>query len=81
MGAGCSRGCVEKVCDAAVRPQEKNSEESRWAAGIAEDGVEVARDVVEEPDSGGVDDDAMGGKRECVKWEIHFCRVKGDFGS
>ena len=64
MGAGFSRACVEKSSGVAVRPQEKNSEESRWVAGIAEDGVEVARDVIEEPDSAGVDDEDMGGGKE-----------------
>ena len=62
MGAGFSRACGEELGGAAVRPQDKNSEESRWVAGIAEDGVEVARDVIEEPDCAGVDDEAMGGK-------------------
>ena len=41
MGAGFSRACLEKASRDAVRPQEKNCEESKWVAGIGEDGEQI----------------------------------------
>ena len=76
MGAGFSRACLEKSSRDAVRPQEKSCEESKWVAGIGEDGEEILEDVMEEPDNAGVDDANMGGKDECENWEIHYCRAR-----
>ena len=67
MGAGFSRACLEKSSRDAVRPQEKSCEESKWVAGIGEDGEEILEDVGEEPDNAGVDDANMGGKRRVRK--------------
>ena len=63
MGAGFSRACLEKPSRDAVRPQENSCEESKWVAGIGEDGVETLEDVVGESDNAGVGDANMGGKR------------------
>ena len=68
MGAGFSRACLEKSSRDAVRPQEKNCEESKWVAGIGEDGEEILEDVMEEPDNAGVDDANMRGKRRVRKF-------------
>ena len=68
MGAGFSRACLEKSSRDAVRPQEKSCEESKWVAGIGEDGEEILEDVLEEPDNAGVDDANMGGKRRVRKF-------------
>ena len=67
MGAGFPRACLEKSSRDAVRPQEKNCEESRWVAGIGEVGVEVMEDVLEEPDNAGVGDADMVGEDASTK--------------
>ena len=76
MGAGFSRACLEKSSRDAVRPQEKNCEESKWVAGIGEDGEEILEDVVEEPDNAGVDDANMGRKRRVGKFGNPLLRAK-----
>ena len=76
MGASFSQACLEKSSRDAVRPQEKSCEESKWVAGIGEDGEEILEDVMEEPDNAGVDDANMGGKSEYDDWEILYYRVK-----
>ena len=75
MGAGFSRACLEKSSRDAVRPQE-NRQGSKWVAGIGDDGEQILEDILEEPDSAGVDDANMAGKKRVRRLEIRYCRAK-----